>query len=147
MGGRPGGGEGGGGDGGCDKGGYDRGGGLGGGLLVGSATVWRCRGWCAVVCSGRIGQERGEDGTLVTGEGRRGEDGKGEGRREKETGEGRIGDDGIERIWRWSATVEEWREDGREKEVRVEVRRGWDRKGNGGFCCFWEECRSEQWGG
>ena len=36
----------------------------------------------------RIGQERGEDGTLVIGEERRGEDGKGEERREKERGEG-----------------------------------------------------------
>ena len=34
---------------------------------------------------------------------------------EKKRGERRrIGDDGLERIWRLSARVEEWREDGRE---------------------------------
>ena len=61
---RPGSGEGGGEGGGCD-GGSDDGGGLGGGLLAGSATVWRCRGWFAVVCSGKrtgsgIGYRTGE---------------------------------------------------------------------------------------
>ena len=52
-GGKGGGGPGGGGEGGGGEGGGGGGGGLAGGLLAGLATVWRCRGWCAVVCSGK----------------------------------------------------------------------------------------------